>query len=92
MELLEPVQRVRDEEVPHLRVAEVEDERAPVLLLAAARVGVLVQRLAVELREREGVLREVRRDPVDDDADAGAVQRVDEELEVVGEPNRDVGA
>ena len=39
---------------------------------------------AVELRERPGVAREVRGHPVDDDADARLVQRVDEEPEVVG--------
>jgi hypothetical protein len=34
----------------------------------------------------------VRRHPVDDDADAGLVQPVDEVAELVGEPKRDVGA
>ena len=38
---------------------------------------------AVEAAERELVLREVRGHPVDDDADAGLVQRVDEVAEVV---------
>ena len=37
VELLEPVERVRDEEVPHLVPAVVEDERAPVRVRAAAR-------------------------------------------------------
>ena len=46
-------------------------------------VGVLVQVGAVELGERPGVAREVRGHPVDDDADARLVQRVDEEAEVV---------
>ena len=83
VELLEPVQRVGDEEVAHLGAAVVEDERAPVLLLAAPRVGVLVERGAVEVRERPGVLGEVGGHPVDDDADAGLVQGVDEVPEVV---------
>ena len=48
VERLEPVQGVRDEEVAHLAATEVEDVRAPVRLLAAAGVGVLVQRGAVE--------------------------------------------
>ena len=50
---------------------------------AAARVGVLVERRPVELRERELVAREVRRHPVEDHADPGLVQRVDEGAEVV---------
>ena len=84
VELLEPVERVGDEEVAHLGAAEVEDVRAPVRLLAAPRVGVLVQRRAVEAGQRPLVLREVRGHPVDDDADAGLVQRVDQVAEVVG--------
>ena len=83
VELLEPVQRVGDEEVAHLAPAEVEDVGAPVRLLAPARVGVLVERGAVEAGQREGVLGEVRRHPVDDHADAGPVQRVDQVAEVV---------
>ena len=63
VELLEPVQRVGDQEVAHLAAAEVEDEGAPVRLLAAARVGVLVQRRAVEAGQRPLVLGEVRRAP-----------------------------
>ena len=90
VELLAPVQGVGDEEVAHLGPAEVEDVRAPVQLLAAARVGVLVERGAVEPGQRPLVLREVRRHPVDDDADAGLVGAVDEVAQVVGgaEPRR----
>ena len=84
VELLEPVERVREEEVPHLVAPEVEDERAPVGVRAAARVGVLVQRRPVEARERPVVAREVRRDPVEDDPDPPPVQRVDERAQVVG--------
>ena len=48
VELAQPVERVREQEVAHLVAAEVEDERAPVGVRAAARVGVLVERRAVE--------------------------------------------
>jgi hypothetical protein len=51
---------------------------------AAARIGVLVQRRAVEARQREVVAREVRRHPVEDHADAVLVHAVDERAEVVG--------
>ena len=44
VELLEPVERVGDQEVPHLVAAVVEDQRAPVGMLAVARILVLVQR------------------------------------------------
>ena len=78
VELAHPVERVREQEVPHLVPAEVEDQRAPVGMRAAARILVLVQRRAVEAGERELVPREVRGHPVEDDADPGLVQRVHE--------------
>ncbi len=83
MELARPVERVREQEVPHLVAPEVEDEGAPVGMRAAARILVLVQSGAVEPAERELVAREVRRHPVQDHADSGHVQRVDERPEVV---------
>ena len=78
MVLLEPVQRVGHQEIAHLGTAEVEDVSAPIELLTAAGVGMLVERCAVEPAERPRVLGEVGGDPVHDDADAGLVQRVDE--------------
>ena len=81
---LEPVQGVGDEEVAHLVAAVVEDERAPVGVLALTGVGVLVQGRAVEAGQRPVVAREVGGHPVDDHADAPLVQVVDEEPEVVG--------
>ena len=75
---LHPVQRVRDQEVLHLVAAVVEDLRAPVAVLAQARVGVFVQRRAVELGETMRVLRKMRGHPVEDHADAGLVALVDE--------------
>ena len=84
VELLEPVRGVRHEEVADLPATEVEDVRAPVHLLASPRVGVLVERGAVEAGESPGVLGEVPRHPVEDDPDPGLVQAVDELPEVVG--------
>ena len=83
VELLQPVDGVRDQEVAHLRASEVEDQCAPVRLLAALRVGMLVQRRAVELRQRPAVPREVRGHPVQDHPDAGPVQAVDQVAELV---------
>ena len=84
VELLEPVERVGVEEVAHLVAAEVEDVRAPLLVPAALRVGVLVERGAVEARQRPLVGGEVAGHPVEDHADAGLVQPVDEQPEAVG--------
>ena len=82
--LAQPVERVREEEVPHLGAPEVEDERAPVGMRAAPRVGVLVEVRPVEAGERPVVAREVRGHPVEDHADAALVEPVDEVAEVVG--------
>ena len=76
--LLEPEQRVRQQEVADLVAAVVEDQRAPVLVLALARIGVLVERGAVEPREAVRVLRKVSRHPVEDHAEAGLMAGVDE--------------
>ena len=84
MELLEPIQRVGHQEVAHLPAAEVEYVSAPVELLAAPGVGMLVERGAVEPAQRPCVLGEVRRYPVHDDTDTGLVQRVDKRPEIVG--------
>ena len=90
VELLQPVDGVGDEEVAHLEAPEVEDVGTPVGLVTAARVRVLVQGEAVEAGQGERVTREVPGHPVEDDADAGLVQRVDQVAEVVGgaEPGR----
>ena len=55
-------------------------------------IGVLVERLAVEARERPVVLREVPGHPVHDHADAGLVQAVDEVPQVVGVAEAGVAA
>ncbi|MNR43571.1 hypothetical protein D3C85_1622060 [compost metagenome] len=74
VEFVEPVQRVGDKEVADLAASEVEDQRSPVGVLTQGGVRVLVQRLAVELRQRPGILREVCGDPVEEYADARLVQ------------------
>ena len=83
MELLAPVDRVGNEEVAHLATAEVKDVRAPVGLFATLGVGVLKQWRAVEACQGELILGEVRGNPVNDDADAGLVQCVNEVPQLV---------
>ena len=83
VELLEPVERVRHQEVAHLVAPEVEDEGAPVGMFPHAGVRVLVERLPVETAQGEVVAGEVRGDPVENDADAPLVATVHEGAEVV---------
>ena len=82
--LFDPVQSVRDEEVADLVAAVVEDERAPVGVRALLGVEMLVQSRAVEPGQRPLVAWEVGGHPVHDHTDAGLVERVDHEPEVVG--------
>jgi hypothetical protein len=74
---VEPKERVADEEIADLVAAEIENQRAPILVLALPRIHVLVKVGAVELGERMRVLREMRRNPIHDHADAGLVAFVD---------------
>jgi hypothetical protein len=86
VEFLDPEQGVREQEVPDLVAPVVEHQRAPVPVLTQAGVGVLVQRRAVEARQRPVVLGEVPGDPVDEDPDARLVQPVNQIAEIVGRP------
>ena len=80
---MEPVERVRQQEVPHFVAPVVEDQRAPVAVLALAGIRVLVERGPVEPGQRVGILGKVAGNPVEDHADAVAVTRVDERAEIV---------
>ena len=81
--LLQPVEGAGDEEALHLAAAEVEHHRAPLLVLAALGVRVLIAGLAVEVVQAELVFREVGRHPVHDDADARLVHLVHEGHQVL---------
>ena len=81
--LLQPEQRVRNEERANLVAAEVEDQRAPVAMLAQPRIFVLVKRGSIEERQSVRVLRKMRGHPVHDHADARLVAAVDEIHEIL---------
>ena len=83
MIFVEPEKRVPDEEIAHFVAAEIENERAPILVLALARIHVFVEIRAVEFRERMRVLRKMRRHPIHDHADAGLMTSIDEMPELV---------
>ena len=78
MEFLGPVERIVDEVGKHLGAAEIVDRGVPVGMEALARILMLVKRGAVEPAQAVGVGREMRRHPVEDDADADLVGAVDE--------------
>jgi hypothetical protein len=82
--VLEPVQGAGDQEALHLAAAEIVDVGVPVAVEALARIEMLVERGAVEAGETVAVGREVRRHPVEDDAQAGGMRAVDEAGEALG--------
>ena len=81
--LVQPVQRIADQEVLDLCLLIVEDLSAPVRMLALPGVSVLIAGLSVEVRKAEGIPREVSRDPVEDDADAVLVHVIHKILEIL---------
>ena len=81
--LVQPVQRIADQEVLDLCLLIVEDLSAPVRMLALPGVSVLIAGLSVEVRKAEGIPREVCRDPVEDDADAVLVHVIHKILEIL---------
>ena len=82
--LLQPVQCAGNEEALHLVAAEVEHHGAPLLVLAALGVGILVAGLAVKIVQAELVFGEVGGHPVHDDADACGVHLIHKGHKVLG--------
>ena len=80
---VEPEHRTRHQEAADFGAAIVEDVSLPVGMKSLARIGVLVEMRAVEIGEAVRVGREVRRNPVENDADAVLVQVVDQVHEVL---------
>ena len=86
MKFAQPVERVRDQKVPHFVAAIVENVSAPVRMLTFARIFMLVERGAVESSQRECIFGKMRRHPVHDHADARFVKMIDEKAKVVRRP------
>ena len=84
VELLEPEQRIRDEEALHLCAPVVEIGCAPLPVLRACFVIGLIEVLAVEMTKPLLILAEMPRHPVHDDADAVLMRRIDQIAEVIG--------
>ena len=86
MKITEPVADVGDEEGLHLRLAVIVNTGRPVRMLVHHRVGKLIAAGPVKLKQPVFVLREVRRHPVEDDADPGLVAGVDKLHELLRRP------
>mmetsp|Transcript_21602 Transcript_21602/g.51265 ORF Transcript_21602/g.51265 Transcript_21602/m.51265 type:complete len:788 (+) Transcript_21602:524-2887(+) len=88
---LDPVERTADQELAHLGAAEVVDQRVPVAVEAFLRVGVLVEPRAVEFGQAMGVGREVRRYPVQQQAQPVVVHRLHEAGKALGRAEAGTG-
>ena len=84
MIFVHPEKRVGDQEILHFGAAVIENQRAPIGLRALTRIGVLVKMRAIEFGQAVSVARKMRRRPIEEHADAGLMQAIDESHEVVG--------
>src|SRR4249919_2959288 len=84
MVFVKPKQGISNEEVFHLIAAIIKDQRAPVHVLAKARVFMFVKTGAVIARKAVRILRKVARYPIEDHSDAGLMATVHEIAELVG--------
>ena len=83
---IEPEQRAREQEIGDFGAAVIVDQRAPIEMPSLPRVGMLVERGAVEPREAVGIVREMPGHPIENDAKSGAVAGVDQRCEVRRRP------
>ena len=81
---LDPKESIGDEEVLHLIPTVIEDQRAPVLMLALTWVSMFKERRSIELSQTMLVLRKVTRHPVNDDPEPCLMTTVHELAELVG--------
>ena len=82
--LAQPIERARQQEIGDLAAAVIVDQRVPVAVHALPRVGVLIERGAVEAAETVRVGREMARHPVEQQPETGAVAGIDKGAEIVG--------
>ena len=78
---VDPIERAGVKEIGDLLAAEIVDRGAPVGSKAFARIGVLVERAAVEMRQAVRVGGEMRGHPVEDHAEPRRVRAIDEARE-----------
>src|SRR5438270_9886641 len=79
---IQPGDCVGEEKRLHLAATVIEDVRSPVRVFPLPWIGMFVESGSVEAAEGMSVLGEVRRYPVEDDADAGSMTGIDEVHEV----------
>ena len=84
MELLDPVEGIGNQEVFHFIFAKIKDLGTPVRMLAFSGICILITAGSVKLRQSVGIFREMRRNPVKNDADLVFVEIVHQIFEISG--------
>ena len=92
MEMLDPEQSVGDQEVAHLIFPVVKDLGPPIRMLPFSGIRIFKSRRPVKIRQAMGISGEMRRNPVQDNADLVAVEIIDHPAKSSGVPYLDVGA
>src|SRR5690242_15195315 len=83
MEAFAPEDSVGSQKIPNLVAAKVEDQSAPILVGAFARILMFVERGAVKIRQCPIIAREVCRDPIYNYPEASLVEGVYKELKII---------
>ncbi len=81
---IEPEQGGSNEEVAHFVTTEVEDQGTPVLVFTQTRVFMFIERSAIKSCQTETILGEVRRHPVQIDANTLLMTIIDKVTEIIG--------
>ena len=76
MELADPVEHVRDQEILDFGLSEIEDLRSPVRMFTAARIRIFINALPVKTSQSMLIRAEMRGYPVENHADAVLMQRI----------------
>src|SRR6476660_1828706 len=77
-----PEKRISGQEIADFVPAIVEDQRAPVLMRAFTRIFMLVEGGAVESGQRPVVAGKVGGHPINEHANAGFMERVEQKLKI----------
>ena len=83
MELIDPVQSAADQIVDDLTPSIIENQSTPVSVLTFAGILMFIQGRAVKATEPVGIFREMRRYPIDNDADTCQMTLIDKIAEVI---------
>ena len=83
MEFIYPVACIGYKEIAHFVAPKVEYVRSPVGVFAAKRIGVFIQRCAVETSQREIILGEVGGYPIHNDANILLMEAVNKVFKVI---------